>query len=263
MSVDDAYERGLEITERLLGRRLDLPMRPGEPASGLDFRKLAIANTFGHSWSRTALDQHDRALVSVAVAATLGAFEPLRGQLRIALKSGVTKDELVDAFIHLGAYAGAARAFEAYEIALEVFAESADARMSDAPGSMAGMERSAVERWVAGYEQAWRTPGTEPLADLFSADVSYLPSPWAEPIVGLARLGPWWEAERDGPDEPFTMTSEIVSMDGDTAVVRVEVDYQGAAGSRWRDLWILRFAADGRCVAFEEWPFAPTQPDGH
>jgi hypothetical protein len=125
------------------------------------------------------------------------------------------------------------------------------------------VDRDAVKRWVAAYERAWRTPGTEPLAELFSPEVSYLPSPWVDPIAGLSRLGPWWDAERDGPDEPFTMTSEIVAVDGDTAVVRVEVDYLSDRPSRWRDLWILRFAADGRCVRFEEWPFAPNQPDGH
>ena len=66
-----------------------------------------------------------RALVSVTIAATLGTREPLRGQLRIALNNGVTKDEIVDLFIHLEAYAGAARAFDSYQIALEVFAETA------------------------------------------------------------------------------------------------------------------------------------------
>ena len=54
---------------------------------------------------------------------TLGTREPLRGQLRIALNNGVTKDEIVELFIHLEAYAGAARAFDSYQVALEVFAE--------------------------------------------------------------------------------------------------------------------------------------------
>jgi len=40
------------------------------------------------------------------------------------------------------------------------------------------------------------------------------------------------------------------------------VEY-AASGRPWRDLWVLRFAADGRCSSFEEWPFAPGQPDGH
>lgn len=123
VSTDEAYERGLQATERLLGQRLELPMGRGEPESGLDFRKLAIAHTFGDSWTRTALDVRSRSLVSVAIAATLGAFEPLRGQLRIALNAGVSADEIVELFIHLQAYAGAARAFEGYQVALEVFGE--------------------------------------------------------------------------------------------------------------------------------------------
>jgi len=43
--------------------------------------------------------------------------------------------------------------------------------------------------------------------------------------------------------------------------VRVAVDY--ATGNRWRDLWVLTLDDAGRCRAFEEWPFAPKQPDGH
>jgi 4-carboxymuconolactone decarboxylase len=48
------------------------------------------------------------------------------GQLRIALNSGVTKEEIVELFIHLEAYAGAARAFDSYQVALAVFAESSE-----------------------------------------------------------------------------------------------------------------------------------------
>lgn len=131
MNAADSYGRGMQATEQLLGTRLELPMGRGEPASGLDFRKLAVAHTFGDSWTRTALDQHARSLVSVAIAAALGTREPLRGQLRIAMNSQVTKDEIVDLFIHLAAYAGAARAFEGYQVALEVFAESAESASAD------------------------------------------------------------------------------------------------------------------------------------
>ena len=121
-------------------------------------------------------------------------------------------------------------------------------------------DRASVERWVAGYVAAWRTAGTEPLSDLFTPDATYLPSPWAAPLRGLAEIGPWWDAERDGPDEHFTFTHEVVAVDGTVAVVRVAVDY---TRSRWRDLWVVTFAPDGRATSFEEWPFAPDQPDGH
>jgi 4-carboxymuconolactone decarboxylase len=118
------YDGALERAGALLGRPLDLPLGPGEPSSGSDFRRLATLHTFGDSWSRTEqLDTRTRSLISVAIAATLGTHEPLRGQLRIALHNGVSKDEIVELFIHLEAYAGAARAFDSYHVAAAVFAE--------------------------------------------------------------------------------------------------------------------------------------------
>jgi ketosteroid isomerase-like protein len=125
------------------------------------------------------------------------------------------------------------------------------------------MERSDVEAWVAGYVRAWRSPGTTQLDEIFTPDVSYLLSPWRPPIEGVEAVAAMWEAERDGPDEAFTFASEVVAVDGDTAVVRAEVEYSGPDSSRWRDLWVLSFGPDGRCAAFEEWPFAPAQGDGH
>lgn len=122
-SIRDDYEQALNTAERLLGRPLDLPLGAGEPPVGADFRRLATVHTFGDVWSRPGLDERSRALVSVAIAATLGTPEPLRGQLRIALNLGVTKGELVELFIHLAAYAGAARAFQGYLVLLAVFAE--------------------------------------------------------------------------------------------------------------------------------------------
>ena len=121
---NDAHEAALDLAGELLGRPLDLPLGPGEPESGREFRRLATLHTFGDSWSRIEqLDTRTRSLISVAIAAALGTHEPLRGQLRIALHNGVTKDEIVELFIHLEAYAGAARAFDSYQIAAAVFAE--------------------------------------------------------------------------------------------------------------------------------------------
>ena len=123
------------------------------------------------------------------------------------------------------------------------------------------MEHTDVVGWVRRYESAWRSPGTDRLADIFTDDVSYLASPWADPVRGLAAVAEFWDVEREGPDEEFTMSSEVVAVDGSTAVVRAEVDYV-ATGERWRDLWVLGFAGDGRCSHFEEWPFAPEQYEG-
>lgn len=119
------------------------------------------------------------------------------------------------------------------------------------------LDRDAVAAWVAAYERAWRTAGVEPLAELFAADATYRMSPYEEPARGLGEIGILWERERKGPDEEFTMSNEVVAVEGDTAVVRVEVHYSGSEPLEFRDLWLIRFALDGRCREFEEWPFWP------
>ena len=126
---------------------------------------------------------------------------------------------------------------------------------------MADMDHQAVDDWVAAYEALWRAPGTEMLAEIFAPEIVYLTSPWARPLHGLQAVAELWEAERDGPDEEFTMTSRVLAVDGATAIVRAEVDY--GDGSRWRDLWVLTFDAEGRCASFEEWPIAPRESDDH
>jgi len=122
------------------------------------------------------------------------------------------------------------------------------------------MERDRVAAWVAAYEKAWRTPGTEVLAGLFTVDATYRQTPYLEPFTGLPAIARMWELERDGSDETFSMASEIVAVDGDVAVVRLEVRYGEPVRQEYRDLWVLAFAEDGRCRSFEEWPFWPGKP---
>lgn len=124
------------------------------------------------------------------------------------------------------------------------------------------MEHADLARWIEAYERAWRTPGTGPVAELFTPAATYRPGPFAEPIRGRAAIASFWEAERDGADEVFTMAWEPVAVEGEIGVARVEVDYADPQTRVYRDLWIVTLQADGRCHAFEEWPFSPGQPLG-
>ena len=72
-------------------------------------------------------------------------------------------------------------------------------------------------------------------------------SPWAQPFARTGRDQELWEAERDGPDEEFTMTSEVVAVDGDVPSYAPRSSY-AATGNRWRDLWVAAASpTDGRC----------------
>jgi ketosteroid isomerase-like protein len=136
-------------------------------------------------------------------------------------------------------------------------------QLADTPitGTMGQVtNRATVSSWLAGYEAAWRAPGTGGLAGLFTSDAIYLKSPYEQPITGLDEISRMWEDERDGPGEVFTLATDILAVDGPTAVVRAEVRYGDPLRQEYRDLWVIRLADDARCTWFEEWPYWPGRP---
>jgi hypothetical protein len=56
------------------------------------------------------------------------------------------------------------------------------------------------------------------------------------------------------------VAAEPVAVEGRHAVVRLEVRYGDPAPQEYRDLWVLRFAPDGRVEEFEEWAYWPGKP---
>jgi ketosteroid isomerase-like protein len=117
------------------------------------------------------------------------------------------------------------------------------------------MDRAGVRDWVAAYERAWREDDAGALDGLFTDDVRYLRSPYEPPLEGLDAVRGFW------PDPtPFTLDARVVAVEGADAVVRAEVRYGGDEPQEYRDLWVLRFAADGRVEHFEEWAYWPGRP---
>jgi hypothetical protein len=133
------------------------------------------------------------------------------------------------------------------------------------------VDRARLAQWLEAYERAWRTPGTDVLAKLFTEDATYSTAPYEKAHRGMKAIGEMWEEERFGPDEAFKMTSEIVAVEGDTGVARVTVLYEEAEQKErrlhrqqkeYRDLWVVRLDDAGRCFHFEEWPFWPPDQEG-
>ncbi len=112
-------------------------------------------------------------------------------------------------------------------------------------------------RWVAGYERAWRSGDLDTVGELFTADARYRPSPYEEPKIGHAAIRAFW---LDDDGESFTVVAEPVAVEGRDAVVRLQVRYGDPAKQEYRDLWVLRFADDGRVEDFEEWAYWPGKP---
>ncbi len=113
-------------------------------------------------------------------------------------------------------------------------------------------------RWVAAYERAWRDEDVAAVPALFSDDAAYRVSPYAQSKVGQDAIAAFWTVDEG---RAFSMDATPVAVDGQRAVVRVDVQYGDPPTQEYRDLWLLHFAADGRVQDFEEWAYWPEK--GH
>ncbi len=119
------------------------------------------------------------------------------------------------------------------------------------------MDRVSVMEWVKGYEKAWRDGDPDAVERLFTEDARYRRSPYERSEVGHAAIRAFW-LEDDG--QQFTMSAHPIAVENHDAVVRLEVRYGEPVHREYRDLWVLRFADDGRVEDFEEWAYWPGKP---
>ena len=119
------------------------------------------------------------------------------------------------------------------------------------------MDRDQVMAWVQGYIDGWRNEDKSAVKRLFTEDVRYRTGPYEESLVGHPPLEEFW---LDDAGRTFTAKPELVAVDGQQAVVFVEVAYGDPVEQEYRDLWLLRFADDGRVDDYEEWAYWPGKP---
>jgi 1,2-phenylacetyl-CoA epoxidase PaaB subunit len=116
------------------------------------------------------------------------------------------------------------------------------------------MDTADVMTWVDGYIRAWRDADAQAVEHLFTSDAGYRVSPYEPTHVGHAAIQRFW---REDEGRTFTAEARPVAVDRETAVVRVDVVYLEPRRQEYADLWVLRFAEDGRVREYEEWAYWP------
>ena len=85
------------------------------------FGQLRNDVLFGDVWEQPDLSKRDRSLITVAVLTALYRTEELHGHMELALKNGVTKEEIFGLITHLAFYSGWPTALNAGRVAKEIF----------------------------------------------------------------------------------------------------------------------------------------------
>lgn len=93
-----------------------------------DFARYNDDILFGEVWSKNdVLPLRERSIVTVSALVASGVIDSsLKYHIESAKKNGVTKEEMVEVITQLGFYAGWPKAWAAFRMAKEVYAEAAE-----------------------------------------------------------------------------------------------------------------------------------------
>ena len=122
MKGSERYERGMEMLYAVDGKSVQGLMDVLGKASPA-LAGLCVEFPFGDVYTRPELDLRQRELITLAALAVLRAEPQLMVHVRGALNVGVTREEVMEVFVHMAVYAGFPAAIQATLAAWRVFGE--------------------------------------------------------------------------------------------------------------------------------------------
>ena len=126
-----------------------------------------------------------------------------------------------------------------------------------APAGAFSPDRAMVQRWLDAYVAAWKSYDADKIADLWTEDAVWV-YPFRVRAVGREQITAEWMAERHVFDgRVYDAAYEPIAIDGPFVVTHGRTRFldpsTGATQREFDNVWVLRFARDGRCAEFHEW----------
>ncbi|WP_104167220.1 nuclear transport factor 2 family protein [Cryobacterium sp. N22] len=115
----------------------------------------------------------------------------------------------------------------------------------------------ATTRWMQGYLKAWSSNDPDHINALFTEEAQYFTDPFGEPWRGRPAIVAGWLDHADEPDS-FTFEWSPLAITPEMSIIEGVTRY--AAGRVYSNLWVIRWAPDGRAREFIEWWMDQAQP---
>ncbi|NUB46222.1 4-carboxymuconolactone decarboxylase [Fertoebacter nigrum] len=119
----DRHIVGMATRRRVLGDAHVNRAEAAKTAFDAPFQSLITEAAWGHVWSRDTISLRERSILTIALLAGLGNDHELAMHIRATANTGASRDDVLEALLHVAIYAGVPRANHAIKIAKDTFAE--------------------------------------------------------------------------------------------------------------------------------------------
>lgn len=113
------YEQGMATRRKVLGDAHVNRAEAVKTAFDEPYQDLITEAAWGHVWSRDTISKRERSMITLALLAALGNFEEVAMHTRATANTGATRDDIMEAMLHVAIYAGVPRANHAIKIVRE------------------------------------------------------------------------------------------------------------------------------------------------
>ena len=121
--MTDRMTKGMAVRRAVLGdAHVDRAEAQKTPFDA-PFQTLITEGAWGTVWADDTISQRDRSLITLALLAACGNFEEIPMHVRATANTGATRDEVIQAFLHVAIYAGVPAANHAIKLAKATYAE--------------------------------------------------------------------------------------------------------------------------------------------
>jgi len=136
MSSDGADQLTPARLDREAGRRLLDELQDEQTQQGWSgmleravpgFADWVVTALFGGTYQRGRLSLRDRQLVNLGALTALGGVDPqLTGHVKTSVRVGMTREEILEVFVHLAPYIGVPKALAGLRVATAALDTQAD-----------------------------------------------------------------------------------------------------------------------------------------
>lgn len=121
--MTERFDTGMKTRRAVLGDGHVDRAEAAKTPFDAPFQSLITEGAWGTVWSRDTISHRERSMLTLALLAATGNFEEIPMHIRATANTGATKEDVLDAFLHVAIYAGVPKANHAIKLAKATFAE--------------------------------------------------------------------------------------------------------------------------------------------
>lgn len=121
--MSELFNIGMTTRRAVLGDAHVDRAEAGKTPFDAPFQTLITEGAWGTVWSDTTISKRERSMLTLALLAATGNFEEIPMHIRATANTGATKDDVMQAFLHVAIYAGVPKANHAIKLAKATYSE--------------------------------------------------------------------------------------------------------------------------------------------